>query len=41
MQQIDGQQELNAAKMKNALANPYLEEAISIIADLNGASNKP
>lgn len=41
MQQNDGQQELNAAKMKDALANPYLEEAISIIADLNAATNKP
>lgn len=41
MQQNDGQLELNAAKMKDAQTNPYLEEAIAIIADLKQAAQKP
>lgn len=41
MQQNDGQQELNAAKLKDAQANPYLEEAVNIIADLKKLTQKP
>lgn len=41
MQQNDGQQELNAAKMKDAQANPYLEEAIAIVGDLMKVAAKP
>jgi len=41
MQQNDGQLELNAAKLKDAQANPYLEEAIAIIADLKKFTQRP